>query len=183
MVGPSLRAALVTVLLAAGAGGAWAAEPPSEHEVKAAFLFHFARLTEWPEAAVPKDRPFVIAVIGQDPFGPTLERVLSGQTVDGRPLQIVRAPAPEALEERPHIAFISASERAHVERVLRPFRGQPVLRVSEMDGFCERGGVVNFVVTPEGRVRFEINVREAEASGLKLSSQVLKLARIVGAAR
>lgn len=173
------------VLLAVRVPGARAAEPPSEHsehEVKAAFLFHFARLTEWPVAAAPKDQPFVVAIIGQDPFGPALERILASQTVDGRPLQIRRAASVEELGERPHIAFVSARERDLVGRVLRHFRGQPVLTVSEMEGFGERGGIVNFVVTAEGRVRFEINVREADASGLKLSSQVLKLARIVGAA-
>jgi hypothetical protein len=182
MVGRSVRAALAAVLLVAGVDAARAADPPSEHEVKAAFLFHFARLTEWPEAAAPKDQPFVVAIIGEDPFGPTLERVLASQTVEGRPLQIRRVATAEALGERPHIAFISASHHDEVGRVLRHFRGQPVLTVSEMEGFGERGGIVNFVVTAEGRVRFEINVREADASGLKLSSQVLKLARIVGAA-
>lgn len=157
------------------------AEKPTEYEVKSAFLFHFARLTEWPAAAAAGD-PFVVAVVGQDPFGPALERVLEGQSVHGRPLVLRRAATPESLPERPQILFIAA-ERAEAARILRHFRDQPVLTVGEMEGFGEMGGIVNFFVTGEGRIRFEINVRQAESKGLRMSSQVLKLARIVGTAR
>ena len=155
------------------------ADKPSEYEVKCAFLFHFARLTEWPPAAVPAAQPFVVAVVGHDPFGPVLERVLGGQTVQGRPIVVRRAPTVEALPERPHIAFVGA-DRAEAARILRHFHRQPVLTIGDREGFGEMGGVVNFFVTGEGRVRFEINVRQAESVGLRLSSQVLKLARIVG---
>ena len=155
------------------------AEKPAEYEVKSAFLFHFARLTEWPASSLPAGEPFVLAVIGQDPFGEALDRVLEGQTVQGRPLVVRRAASLETLTERPHIAFLGTG-RPEAERVLRHFRGQPVLTVGEMPGFGELGGIVNFVVTPEGRIRFEVNVRQSEACGLRMSSQVLKLARIVG---
>ena len=158
------------------------AEKPTEYEVKSAFLFHFARLTEWPTGAVAAGEPFVVAVVGHDPFGAALDRVLEGQSVHGRPLLLRRAATPEALPEVPHILFVVA-ERAEAARILRHFRDKPVLTVGEMDGFGEMGGMVNFFVTAEGRIRFEINVREAEAKGLRISSQVLKLARIVGPSR
>jgi hypothetical protein len=158
------------------------AEKPGEYEVKSAFLFHFARLTEWPAAAAAADQPFVVAVVGQDSFGGALERVLGGQSVHGRPLLLRRAAIPEALPERPHILFVAA-DRAEAARILRHYRDQPVLTVGEMDGFGEMGGIVNFFVTADGRVRFEINLSQAEAKGLRMSSQVLKLARIVGSSR
>ena len=163
-------------------GGARAADEvrPSEYEVKAAFLFHFARLTEWPPPALPEGRPFVVAVLGRDPFGPALDRVLEKQSAHGRPLEIHRAGSLEELPGGAHIVFIGAAHRTEVARILRRLAGRPVLTVGERDGFCEAGGVVNFLVTAEGRVRFEINLRTAEASGLRMSSQVLKLARIVG---
>jgi hypothetical protein len=180
----TIRARLVAALalgaVAASAGARAAeAEKPGEYEVKSAFLYHFARLTDWPPAALPAGEPFVIAVIGRDPFGETLDRVLAGQTVQGHPLVVRRAPALDAIAERPHIAFVAA-DAAEAARMVRHFRGQPVLTVGESAGFGESGGMVNFFVTAEGRVRFEINVKQAEASGLRLSSQVLKLARIVG---
>ena len=169
---------LCAALPAARASGS-AAEKPSEYEVKSAFLFHFARLTEWPAAAMPPGQPFVVAVVGQDPFGTALDRVLEGQMVQGRPLVVRRAAALEALPERPHIVFVG-TDREDAARVLRHFDGQPVLTVGEIDGFGDMGGIVNFFVTADGRVRFEINVRQADAGGLRMSSQVLKLARIVG---
>jgi hypothetical protein len=153
---------------------------PSEYEVKAAFLFHFARLTEWPATALPEGQPFVVAILGRDPFGPALHRVLEGQTAHGRPLEVHRAPSLEDLPRRAHIVFVAGSAPSEVARMRRRFEGQPVLTVGEQDRFCEKGGMVNFLVTAEGRVRFEINVRAAEEGGLKVSSQVLKLARIVG---
>jgi hypothetical protein len=170
---------LAVVLLAARAATGAEAQKPTEYEVKSAFLFHFARLTEWPQAALAPGQPFVVAVIGHDALGGALDRVLEGQAVHGHPLVIRRAAAPEALPERPHILFVG-TDRQEAARVLRHYREQPVLTVGEMEGFGEMGGIVNFFVTAEGRIRFEINVRQAEARGLRMSSQVLKLARIVG---
>jgi hypothetical protein len=155
-------------------------ERPSEYEVKGAFLLHLAQLTEWPSDALPADEPFVVAILGRDPFGTALDRMLEKQTVHGRRLEVHRSASLADLPEQAHIVFISASERPYLAGILRRFKGRPVLTVGETDGFGALGGIVNFVVTADGRVRFEINVREADASGLKLSSQVLKLARIVG---
>jgi hypothetical protein len=174
-----LVAMAFTCLLAGGTRAADEARP-AEYEVKAAFLFHFARLTDWPAAALPEGQAFVVAVVGRDPFGPALERVLENQTAHGRPLEVRRAVSVEELPRPAHIVFVGASDAPQVARVLGELEGRPVLTVSERDGFCESGGVVNFLVTGDGRVRFEVNVRAAEASGLKMSSQVLKLARIVG---
>jgi hypothetical protein len=173
-----LLGGLAAACLLAGGARAAVEEKPSEYEVKAAFLFHFARLTDWPASALPEGEPFVVAVLGHDPFGPALDRVLEKQTAHGRPLEVVRAP----LDSPPpgaHIVFVGAPPR-EAGQALRQFKGKPVLTVGEVDGFGAAGGIVNFVVTADGRVRFEINVREAEASGLRMSSQVLKLARIVG---
>lgn len=172
-------AGLAAICLSAAPAPA-ADDPPSEYEVKGAFLFHFARLTEWPAAAMPAGEPFVIAILGQDPFGTALDRMLGNETAHDRPLQVHRSATVADLPEQPHIVFISSSERSSLATILSQFKGRPVLTVGEMDGFGETGGMVNFVVTAEGRVRFEVNVREADAAGLKLSSQVLKLARIVG---
>jgi hypothetical protein len=173
----------VVALVAAAPPGAAADLRPAEYDVKGAFLFHFARLTDWPEAALPAGEPFIIAILGHDPFGAALDRMLEGQEAHGRPLQIHRSLTVADLPERVNIVFISTSEQPYVATILSRFKGRPVLTVGEMDGFGDRGGIVNFLVTPDARVRFEVNVREAAASGLKMSSQVLKLARIVGPAR
>lgn len=173
---------LAACVLALAAGGASArAEPlaspsrPSEYEVKAAFLYNFARFVEWPAPADPGAR-FVIEVVGDDPFGPALERTMAGKTVGGRPIEVRRRHA--ATARRADIVFVSASERDRLARVLDRAGGPGVLTVGDTDGFAARGVIINFRVE-EQRVRFEINPRRAEEAGLKLSSQLLKLATIV----
>jgi hypothetical protein len=160
---------------AAAAGPAVA----GEYEVKAAFLYNFARFVEWPPQAIPSGRPLVIAVLGQDPFGSTLDAVLQGRTIRDHPLAVRRVARVEEADGA-HVLFISRSEGDDVARILRRLEGSPVLTVGEEADFARQGGVVRFRVD-EDRVGFEINVDSAERAGLKMSSQLLKLARIVRA--
>ena len=151
---------------------------PTEYEVKAAFLYHFARLVEWPLAA--DDKPFVLAVVGPDPFGHVLEDAIGSRQVRGRAVRIDRyRRSADARHDHPQLLFVAASESREVERALAAVEGAPVLTVGELDAFAEQGGMIGFRITPEGRVTFDINRAEAERAGLKLSSQLLKLARIV----
>ena len=156
--------------------------PPREHEVKAAFLYHFAQLVDWPEAAGGPGEPFVVAVVGEDPFGSALE-ALAGKSVRARPIEVRRYASAAAMDRaRPHLLFAGGDAEA-VDRTLAAVDGQPVLTVGERAGFAERGGMIGFRVTPDGRVGFDINLRRAERAGLRMRSQLLKLARIVGDGR
>ena len=163
--------------------GVQASPPPQEYEVKAAFLYHFAHLVDWPEPSASGE-PFVIAVVGYDPFGATLDEVLAGKWVRGQPVRVLRFAGAAQLDgARMHILFVGRGGQEHVRRALSALAGQPVLTVGESPRFAERGGMIGFRVTAEGRVAFDINLRRAEQSGLRMSSQLLKLARIVGPAR
>jgi hypothetical protein len=173
---PWRAAAALLLGLAAPALGAGPA-PPGEYDVKAAYLVHFARLTEWP-APASRDDPFVIAVIGQDPFGDALDRAARDQRAHGRPIQVRRYGSADAVRDLPQIAYISTSPK-DLSRVLGRFEGSPVLTVGDDRAFVERGGVVGFRVTPEQRVRFDISLRGSARQGLRISSEVLKLARVV----
>lgn len=156
------------------------APPPHEYEVKAAFLYHFAHLVDWPAPDVA-GAPFVIAVVGSDPFGATLADVLAGKSVRGQPVRVQRYPGSAQVgEERIHILFVGGGGDERVRRALAAVGGRPVLTVGEGPRFAERGGMIGFRVTPEGRVAFDINLRRAEQSGLRIRAQLLKLARIVG---
>lgn len=175
---PRLRCLAVALVVLAGLRSAHPA-PPTEYEVKAAFLYNFARFVEWPPAAMgAPDQPFVVAVLGDDPFGATLDRTLSGKTLEARPIVVRRV---ASLEEaaRVNILFVATSERPQVSHVLRTLSGTHVLTVGEMSGFAEKGGMIGFR-TERQRVRFDINVGQASRAGFKISSQLLKLARIVG---
>lgn len=176
---PSWRAAALLLVVTAVPASAPAAEPsaPSEYHVKAAYLVHFARLTEWP-APSHRDAPFVIAVIGPDPFGEALDRATRGEKAHGRPIQVRRYASVADVRDEPQIAYLSTWRR-DLARALARFEGAPVLTVGDESEFVERGGVVAFRITPERHVRFDISLRSSARQGLRISSEVLKLARVI----
>jgi hypothetical protein len=153
------------------------AAPPTEHEVKAAYLFNFAKFTEWPaEAMGGPTEPFVIGVLGRDPIAEALPEVLRGAEVRGHPVVVENWS--DVRDVRAHILFIGADESFSLPWVLRELEGRPLLTVGDADGFVERGGMVRFLVQDQ-RVRFEIDRRRAERAGLSMSSQLLRVARRV----
>lgn len=161
-------------LLGAGQGET----PPSEYEVKAAYLLNFARFVEWPTGAFAQETsPVVLGVLGRDPFGNALDRILGAQKIGGRSFEIRRAARLQELGTC-HILFISASEGDRMDGILSSLRGQATLTIADMEKFAPSGGVIGFF-TEEKRVRFEANPAAAQRAGIKLSSKLLKLARIV----
>jgi hypothetical protein len=169
-----------SALLLLGVARVPCAELPTEYEVKAAYLYNFAKFVEWPpEALAGGAEPFVIAVVGNDPFGRTLDDLLATKTVQDRPLAIKRVATPEEAV-RAHVAFVSASEQARLPRILQVLKNTSVLTVGDMPEFAERGGMIGFRMDGQ-KVRFDINPEPAEDARLRMSSQLLKLARIVGA--
>jgi YfiR/HmsC-like len=149
----------------------------SEYQVKAAYLFNFLKFVEWPEDAFTDPlAPFVIGVVGEDPFGNALPQVVVGKTVQGRDLVIRIYRAGEDLRGA-HILFISASERKRLPMILSGLRGSSVLTVSDSAGFLDAGGMIQFL-NENGRVRFAINVNETGRARVKISSKLLSLARV-----
>ncbi|MFH1568143.1 MAG: YfiR family protein [Gemmatimonadota bacterium] len=167
-------AAAAALLLLAVTGARAQAPRPSEYEVKAAFLYNFAKFVEWP-AERQASATFTIAILGEDSFGGTFDSIV-GRDIRGRRLLIERLT--EVPEEPVDILFISRSEARRLEQILAALEGRPVLTVSEVEGFAHRGGVVSLVVEQK-KVRFEINVDAAARSRLEVSSKLLKLARVV----
>ena len=174
----ALLATPVTTALNVDAATALAVEGPGEYEVKAALLFNFARFVAWPaESFSGPDAPFVVAVVGNDPFGQALERTLAGKTVGGRPIQIRRWR--KARDRGPcQILFVAASERGSLRAVLDDVRDQPVLTVGDMAEFATSGGIIGLVME-RSHVRFEINSASATRARLAISSRLLSLARVV----
>lgn len=152
---------------------------PSEYQVKAAFIYKFATYVRWPPAtSAAPNTPFVIAVMGKDPFGVTLDAVVHGRSVQGRPVLIRRLGEPK---EAPHcdLLFVSSAARADLQEILEALQGSPVLTVSDMDQFAELGGMINLVTNEENEIRFDINKEAIDAARLRAPSQILRLARIV----
>lgn len=175
---PRRTVALAILLLAVLTGGASAQEGAGEYEVKAAFLYNFAKFVEWPGNAFgsPTD-PLVLCVYGDDPFGESLDAVIQGERVGGRRLVVHRTREIPQLRGC-HVVFLSQRARERYPEVLGSLRGRSVLTVGEGDGFLTDGGMIRFVLE-QNRVRFEINLDAAERNRLKLSSQLLRLARAV----
>lgn len=164
----ALLSAVAIVLLVAQA-----ASPASvdrlEYQVKAAFLFNFLKFIEWPPA--PNGTPWVIGVLGHDPFGEMLDQTVRGKIVSGRPVEVRRYSRLDDVKGC-NILFIG---RATFERIGIP--AQPgLLTVGEAPGFLKSGGIVNFYIEDD-RVRFEIQPSVAHSAGLRVSSQLLKLGR------
>lgn len=172
---------LTAVLVAAGGHARPAASSVdglSEYEVKAAFLFNFTRFVEWPASAFATDKaPIVIGLFHSDPFGAALRRVVEGQTVRGRAVEIRVVKSYDEVRSC-HLVFVSAAEERRIPDLLRSGAAGRVLVVGESSGFAQAGGVMNFVMDGS-RVRFEVNLRAAERAGLKLSSRLLSMARLV----
>jgi|SRR5690348_2285263 uncharacterized protein DUF4154 len=149
-----------------------------EYQVKAAFLYNFAKFVEWPAQAFPSSSaPFRICVLGRDPFGDTFTGIVQGKLISGHP--IVALTLPSAAEVRPcHVLFIGNTDSATLKAALDRMRGFPILTVGESADFLALGGMINFVLEDD-RVRFEINLAAAELHHLKLSSKLLAVARVV----
>jgi len=154
------------------------AKPPTEYEIKAAFLYNFAKFVEWPSSAFkgPK-QPLAICVIGRDPFGQALEDALSGKSIGDHPVSLAHSKDLGELAAC-QIVFVSTTESPRLLEILARLRGHGVLLVGEAEGFATAGGTIQFVLE-QNRVRFAINPDAADRAGLKISSKLLALALIV----
>lgn len=163
--------------LAAGSAQAGPDTPLKEYDVKAAFLYNFVTFTEWPEAAfTDPDGPFVIGVLGVDPFGPNLDRLIEGEKVGKHPIVVRRFRRIDDARGS-NLLFIGASEGSRVSPLLRRLQGTHILTVGEVPGFAEQGGAIGFVTAAS--IRLEINSQVVKAAGINLSSKIMRLARVV----
>jgi|WetSurMetagenome_2_1015567.scaffolds.fasta_scaffold162175_2 hypothetical protein len=151
---------------------------PGEYQVKGAFLYNFMKFVDWPEKSFDSpNEPIVLGVIGPNSLVSALEEVIRGKTVKGHPL-IVHGLKSREWEKKCHVLYFLKSDPAQTRDWIARVQGKPVLTVGEMENFAALGGAINFYLS-ENQVRFEINPEVAEMSGLKISSQLLALARIV----
>jgi hypothetical protein len=146
-----------------------------EAKVKAAFLLNFARYVEWPESSfATSNSPVVIGVLGQDTLGRNLDATVDGRTVERRPVKVKRARKVSELRDC-QVIFVCPSERERFRGLLAAIQNQPILTVSDTEGFTSAGGMI-LLKKKQGMMRFEINRDAAEKAGLKISSKLLKLA-------
>jgi hypothetical protein len=173
-----VMAGSTTLLLAATPStGSPPRDPLPEYPVKAAFLYHFVEFVEWPEASPLPPATVTIGVLGRDPFGDVLDKAILQKLPAGRTLVIRRFARASDLEPCA-ILFISSSEMPHLPEILARLQGAPVLTVGEADRFARHGGMIGFFLE-DNRVRLEVNRFAVEKAGLRVSSKLLAVARLV----
>ena len=146
--------------------------------IKAAYLLNFARLVEWPrDAFTSVDSPVTIGIVGTDPFGEALEQTVEGKRINNRRIAVQRLQWHQDLR-RCQIVFISSSDSARIGELTTRLAGLPVLIVGEARQLAARGATINFTIEDD-RVRFEVNVEAARRARLTVSSQILRVAKIV----
>ena len=150
----------------------------SEDEIESAFLFNFAKFTEWPPESFPTAAsPIVICVLGDKPFAATLQRVVNGETISGRKT-IIKDVDESTGFRKCHVGFIPASNKQARSEILAPLANATVLTVGQDEGFAHHGGMIRLYIL-NGRARFEINPAAARRAGLHISSSLLAFATIV----
>jgi hypothetical protein len=172
--------AMVSLLMAFWA---CAQSPPSEYELKAAFVYHFAQMVEWPpQALASKAAPLLICTIGDDENATALARVVQGKQIGDHPIQARHLHAPAEIPGC-HLLVITASEKKRASSLLAGVEDAPVLTVGDGDDFVAQGGMIGLTFQDK-KVRFDINLTAAQRVNLKISSRLLLLARnVIGAAR
>jgi hypothetical protein len=154
-----------------------------EFELKAAYLYNFGRYVEWPKNAAA-DVPFVIGILGKDPFGHQLDRIAAQKTILGRKISILRFNSPKEVKpcqilfvaSRPAQASDKETPAERLRAALDMLKDQPVLVVTDSSGLASKGAAITFVVDlDENRIKLEINPDAVKRQGLKVSSRLLAL--------
>lgn len=149
-----------------------------EYQVKAVFLFNFTQFIEWPESTLPESStPFVIGILGDDPFGSHLQDAIKNEKVQNHPLVIKHL---KDVKEATacQILFINISNQANLKTILSSLKGQSILTVGDANNFSKHGGVIRFY-SEENKIRIRINLEASKENGLTISSKLLRLADIV----
>ena len=150
-----------------------------EYEIKAAFIYNFAKFVEWP--AVPGSRQketLTLCILGEDPFGEAIDK-LDGRKVQEQTIKIERVGSIDDLTGC-RILFISKSETDNLPELIKLLGSEKgILSISDIDGFAKNGGVIELVLH-ENKVKFTVNISTAKESQLNLSSKILRLANLVG---
>lgn len=148
---------------------------PKAYQVKAAFLYNFSQFVEWPPTAFSNQAsPFVIGILGKDPFGAYLHELVKGERINGHPIQVQRYGDEKEIKNC-HILFINLPSTINA---LSALENQSTLTVSDADNFARQGGMIRFF-TENNKIRLEINPAAAKEASLNISSKLLRVAQIV----
>ncbi len=147
--------------------------PTSEAAIKSGYVFNFIKFVEWPSAQ--DGQMFNVCLLGSDPFANALES-LNGKAVRGRPIRVVEDVS-LAHTRYCHVVFVSRSESGRLTNALLRLRQAPILTISDIAGFADKGGVIELMTSPSGEIGFRVSKKSADDVGLRVSSKLLSLSR------
>jgi hypothetical protein len=147
-----------------------------EYEVKAVFLYNLTKFIEWPDKSLDQKSTLTIYILGDAPFGSSLDAI-HGKMYKGKPIVVKKTNSLTILKSS-DIIFISHSEKERLEQILKEISGLPVLTVGDTESFAKKGVILNFYIEDQ-KIRFEINIEAAKHAGLRISSNLLKLGKII----
>ena len=171
------------MLLGAGwlGGPRLVAEAASEYDLKAVLLFNLTQFVDWPRGATDDPAsPWVIGVLGRDPFGRSLDEVVRNETHLNRPIVVHRFRNLESMDNC-HILFVGISEKEGLSRVLQVLRHRAILSVGDSEGFVGAGGMVQFRKTPNGKIQLRIDLAAVREGGLTVSAKLLRVSEVISA--
>jgi hypothetical protein len=176
----SRRAALVAAALSLCASMRAAAPlgETTEHELKAVLLFHLTQYVSWPAHVTNRQNDFIIGVLGPDPVGVALEKVVENEKVAGKPIRVARA---QALKDLPpcELVYVSRDFAAPLGRTLATLHQRPAFTVGDSDDFIEQGGLVRFKRVANRKLRLEISLDRLRKHGFNVSAQLLRVSEVI----
>ena len=155
--------------------GLASAQDVTEAALKAAFIYNFAKFTEWPSDAMPQAEPLVMCVLGDPAVGDALGQTVKDRMLAGHAMTVLHA-APGGPQRVCHVLYVSGVTTGQAATLVAKMRDAPVLTISDVEGFTELGGIAQFFFE-QGRMRFNVNVESATRGRLKISSRLLALAK------
>jgi hypothetical protein len=150
--------------------------PASEYEVKAAFLFNITKYADWPAQALPAGTNITIGIVGDDPFGPAIDRLIEGRRINDHGIVVRRAARLSELKDA-QVVFISGSERARAPQISSVAESWNAITVGDTPQ-TEPFTAINFALERE-RIVFTVNLDAARRAGVRISSKLLHLAKAV----
>lgn len=149
---------------------------PDEYQVKAVFLYNFTKFIDWPSTVFrTQSDPFIIGIIGNDPFGNYLDETVAGEKFGTHPIQVKRFSDTHSASDC-HILYIGSHDQEFTKRVISEVSSKSVLTVSDMPGYYRWDGIVRFY-TENNKIRLQINVEQSRAADLVISSKLLSVAK------
>lgn len=168
--------AAIALLLLAGWQPQWA-DGLSEGQIKAAYLYNFAKFAEWPAETLPPNGEILLCIVGNNVLDGALE-ALNERTIGERRLRVARQNYADLSLAGCHLLYIGNSEQSHFLVILTALGNAPTLTLSDIDDFAEKGGGIGLLFR-DNKVVFEVNLEPIRKAGLRLPGQLLNIASYV----